>query len=224
MGWKLPEPPSDPYAFNAARGASEAEYFLVMPHDDVVLQAESGVLNAQRYLGYECARSAREEDLAAAAKWFSLGVKQGDPECANGLALLLLNGQGGLQRDVPRAISLFEYAGGKFCEMGYFNLSNAYLDGNGVQRDPQHVKAIYELMAANGSVRAMRCLAGFHFHGLGGKRNYVSSYYWLRRSVKANVAASSLARGFIWTIDISLVLAALALVIIALVLFRKITR
>src|SRR6266404_1742786 len=84
----------DPYAFNAALSAPGVHYetiqnadgsvsfnidpdsYPAMPHDAVVSLAESGTVSAQRYLGRQFSSSAREEDLAAAAKWFSLGAKQ----------------------------------------------------------------------------------------------------------------------------------------------------
>ena len=214
----------DPYAFNAALSAPgvnyetthnpdgsvtfnvDPEFFPTMPHDSVVSLAESGMVSAQLYLGRECARSTRQEDVVAAVKWFNLGAKQGDPACANGLAMLMLHGQGGLQQDVKRAVELLKYAGEKGYENAYLNLAHAFLFGDGVERDPKQALEIYHFLADNGSIEAMRCLAANHFYGQSGKKNYVTAYYWFRKAVKHGALQAEGAGAFVWVVDIVLIL------------------
>ena len=82
---------------------------------------------------------------------------RGDREACYTLAHLLLHGRGGMERDLPAAVSLLEKAAGAGHRDAAFDLAMLYLKGDMRAKDPE--KTIYWLQQAARMGNAAACSA-----------------------------------------------------------------
>ena len=81
-------------------------------------------------------------------------VQCGDSDAICNLGCYYYNGKYGLTKDVDKALELWHQAGELGNAAAYSNISVAYFDGDGVERDEKTAKYYYELAAIGGNLTA----------------------------------------------------------------------
>ena len=77
-------------------------------------------------------------------------IAAGDAEAVFNYGVFYASGKHGYPKDCAKALELYARAGKLGCAIGYHNIGNAYLHGNGVQRDKKKAKYYWELAAMGG--------------------------------------------------------------------------
>ena len=110
--------------------------------------AEAGYAEAQHALGgmYNVGYMVKEKNDALAIEYFTAAANQGKPESLSNLATMYKDGVG-VERDIPKALELFEkaFVGGH--ETAAFNMASLYATGAGGHLEVNLQKA-QELLSA----------------------------------------------------------------------------
>ncbi len=94
----------------------------------------------------------------------------------------------GIQRDMDRAIQLFESAAQRGHARAASTLGELYEDGKFVDRDYNKAFQWYLLSAREGNSRAMYSVAEMYLRGLGTEQDEDSARLWFSRLAASNVA------------------------------------
>src|SRR5882762_4779348 len=103
---------------------------------------------------------------------------QGDPEALNVLGNLLANGQGGMARNVPEALRLYQQAAAKGYAPALFNLGMMNELGNGVAADLAAAFKFYLKAAEQGFGPAQFNVGNMYANGLGVKQDFFDAALW----------------------------------------------
>ena len=119
------------------------------------LAAKSGVVSAQRELGYRLAGGeGASSDPVEAFQWFRLGAKQGDAACQYALGVMYAGGLGVPEGKLQAAV-WYQKAAEQGHAAAQFNLALLYDAGDGVARDPEKALHWYGQAAEQSYARAL---------------------------------------------------------------------
>ena len=123
-----------------------------------------------------------EDDDEAQLERIQNRVNANDPEAIYKLGLCCRNGDHGLEKDVSRAVELFERAAELGLKVAHFDLGhtfNEHTDGEGIDKDMPRALKHYELAAKQGHVAARHNLGVYEVdlgnHGLALKHWMISA-------------------------------------------------
>ena len=102
-------------------------------------------------------------------------MEKGSATAFNMLASHYYNGAYGMPQDGAKANELYLKAGELGFAMAYFNLGNAYTNGDGVEVDKKKAKQYYELAAMNGHSIARQNL-GYEEYNAGNYQRAMKHY------------------------------------------------
>ncbi|QDU33698.1 Putative beta-lactamase HcpC precursor [Poriferisphaera corsica] len=138
-----------------------------------------------------------EQDRVLARKLYEQGVALVDETAMCGLGSMYLEGEGGVNRDVDRAIALFERGRDLGEYGGALRLGLMYWQGNGVNQNFAKARRHMEDAVRLGSARALVLLGEMAAKGLGGERDFYLAKALLRRAVLLNETSAYILLGSI---------------------------
>jgi TPR repeat protein len=123
-------------------------------------------------------------DPAAAQRWLTQALHQGQPEAALALGDLAAHtpasrDKAANERVVQVALSWYQIAANGGVPSAQFKLGNAYFAGVGVARDPAQAQAWYRRAAEQGLPQAQHALGIMLMGGVAGTKDPVEGYKWL---------------------------------------------
>jgi hypothetical protein len=167
------------YAF----GAFQRGWFLTA-FSLALEQAETGDAVSQTLLGVLLSRGLGvKQDPAAAADWFLLAGRGGDPEALYALGQLYLDGRG-VKQDPVKAAELFRQAAdrghpGAARELGYLLLAET-----GAEKNAMLAAAYLSRAARRGDMDAQYTLAGLFMEGVGVVTDAAQAARWYSEAAK----------------------------------------
>jgi uncharacterized caspase-like protein len=153
---KYPDEPR--YEFQLARG------FFVLQNVDQTIEfasraARRGYGSAACTLGLMHTQSALIRGVNEyAVRWYEIGIRLGEYECANNLAFHYLNGLG-VARNTSRAAALLKIAADRGYDLSQVTLGKLMIAGEGVAKDVPGGQKLLEAAAKAGNGEAMSLLA-----------------------------------------------------------------
>jgi TPR repeat protein len=135
-----------------------------------------------------------KKDPAQGRAWLEQAAAKGEPVASYNLALLLLPSQ--QEADLKRAVALLRVAAEAEISDAQHALGVLYLQGRGVERDPEQAAQYFERAADNGSPVGEVEYAILLFNGEGVPKNEArAARYFRRAAAKGNaIAQNRLAR------------------------------
>lgn len=114
-------------------------------------------------------------DYTSAVEHFKIGSDAGEPEAVNKLGVCLFYGQG-IEKDIPKAISLFEDAAENGCVKAQYNLGFIYeMDDF---KDYEKAFNCYLKAAESGDPGAQFRLGMMYYEGKGTEKDLTASFKW----------------------------------------------
>ena len=149
-----------------AYGAFQRGWFLTA-FGLALERAEKNDAAAQTLLGVLLSRGLGvKQDLEAAADWYGLAAKSGDPEALYALARLHLDG-GGTDRDPATAADLLQQAADRGHAVAAREFGYLLLQGSGRDKNAMLAAAYFRRAAGLGDIEAQYTLAGLYVEGVG---------------------------------------------------------
>jgi TPR repeat protein len=102
-----------------------------------------------------------------ALKWLTKAAESGDPTAKSKLGDFYSTGQGGVQKDLARAVQYYKEAALAGVITAQYNLGCLFLTGDGVPKNPLQAEALFRAAAEKGFVMAMVNLAQMYRTGYG---------------------------------------------------------
>jgi len=135
-------------------------------------------------------------DIKEAIAAYEKAAKLGNMTVQGILSNIYASGEGGLDVQFEKAVSLARSAVATDCPFGHYTLANAYRFGKGVPADADtaHSHALAAMkrlpeFAENGNARAQQILGVFYATGRGGvERDDAQAVAWYRKSAQQNLA------------------------------------
>ncbi|MEO0899716.1 MAG: tetratricopeptide repeat protein [Bacteroidota bacterium] len=106
-----------------------------------------------------------EENFAQAKAYFKQGIAKKDAHSYRYLGYMYEQGVGDIEKDIPKAIELYEQAGELKDGIALSNLGYLYFKGTGVKRDRNKGVEYYQLAAKLGNPRALNNLGDMYKTG-----------------------------------------------------------
>jgi TPR repeat protein len=167
------------YAF----GAFQRGWFLTA-FSLALERAKQGDAVAQTLLGVLFSRGLGvKQDLAAAADWYRLAGKGGDPEGLYALGQAYLHGRG-VDKDPKKAAELFRKAADKRHADAARELAYLLLDGKAGEKNPMLAAAYLSRAAHLGNMDAQYTLAGLFQEGVGVVPNEEQAAHWYAEAAR----------------------------------------
>lgn len=144
--------------------------------DMLVYASNKGSCDAFANLGdiYSDSESGRI-DVNKAIYYYDKGVKKGDVECINGMALLYYSGDV-IQPDYTKAKYYFELGDKKGSSACTYYLAQIYANGLGVELDLEHAFALYNKASNDGMLLADLDMGKMYLFGQGIQTDYNKAY------------------------------------------------
>lgn len=139
--------------------------------DLITEAAHLDVLAAMMLLG----ESLRTREPATAFNWYSAAAAKGDAAALTQLGLMLSNGAGIDEPDLPKAVICFQLAADKGHAPAKTALAECYLYGKGVEKDETRAITLLKEAADQGNVRAMNHLGTCYHKGIGVEQDYAEA-------------------------------------------------
>ena len=192
----------------AEENLSFALYFLAIHYDGSTAH-DTGLWNGFKGI---------EEDLNEAVKWYKLAIihstgEEEDPpffetkderyyvlsDSQYRLALLLQDGKGGVQPDLPEAARLFKLAGEAGISSASFSLALMHQQGQGVPKNVEEAARLYKLAAdqgdIEGNISAHGMLGLLYASGQGVKQDHVESARLFKIAAKMGDVCAQISLG-----------------------------
>ena len=170
----------------------------ILPHEELVKEAERGNAAAQYALGekYHEGRGVKEDD-SEALKWFRKAAEQGHAEAQNSLGFMYRNGYG-VKQDYSEAVKWFRMAAEQGLAEAQNNLGWMYQNGYGVKQDYTEAVKWFRKAAEQGLAEAQNNLGWMYQNGYGVKQDYAEALKWYRKSAEQGDAAAQNNLGFMY--------------------------
>ena len=166
-----------------AYGAFQRGWFLTA-FSLALERAEKNDAAAQTLLGVLLSRGLGvKKDLAAAADWYGLAAKSGNPEALYALARLHLDGSG-TERDTAHAADLLQQAADKGHAVASRELGYLLLQGSGREKNAMLAAAYFRRAARFGDIEAQYTLAGLYVEGVGVVANEKQAARWFETAAR----------------------------------------
>lgn len=179
----------------AGNGDPRAQYYMGMMKDSgigtsqdifggvrwIKKAAQQNYGPAIAFMGDACKNGhGTTRNLPEAFEWYEKAAKLGDAHSQNELGMLLRNGIKGHDKDINRALILFNTAAKQGYPGAYLNLGKLYSEGLGVEKDYKKAIELFRTAANNGNVDALYELGEFYYQGIGGfkSRTAALKYYF----------------------------------------------
>ena len=135
--------------------------------------------------------STSREDLLKRTKKRAEGD---DAVAMRNLGCYYYDGRYGLKQNYNKALKLFLRAGELGYAASYFNIAQAYLNGEGVERDMKKAKHYYELAAMGGDAKARHNL-GF-FEEIEGNTSIAMKHYMIAAAAGYDNSLTNIRKGY----------------------------
>ncbi len=142
--------------------------------------AHLDVLAAMMLLG----KSLRDIEPTTAFNWYSAAAAKGNATAYTQLGLMLSNGEGVEQADLPKAVTCFQLAAEMNDAAAKTALAECYLYGKGVEKDEARAIELLKEAADQGNVRAMDRLGTCYHKGVGVEQNYAEALRLFSRAAE----------------------------------------
>ena len=166
----------------------EAQGNYIQAHGIMKRAAKRGCVTAQSNLGitYSRGNPCIKQDYYEAAKWMTKAAKQGEPEALSNLAGLYANGLG-VQKNIAKALKLWEESANKNYAPAQTNLGFVYFLGNIVRKDYAQAESWLLKALWNGVMIVLPLLGEIYATGGHGiTQDYRKAYFYY------NIAYNSL--------------------------------
>ena len=166
----------------------EAKGNYMQAHGIMKKAAKRGCVTAQSNLGitYSRGNPCVKQDYYEAAKWMTKAAKQGEPEALSNLAGLYANGLG-VQKNIAKALKLWEESANKNYAPAQTNLGFVYFLGNIVRKDYAQAESWLLKALWNGVMIVLPLLGEIYATGGHGiTQDYRKAYFYY------NIAYNSL--------------------------------
>ena len=166
---------------SARHGYKDAEYFL-------------GILSESRFAQGE------ETDLIRAKEWFSKAAEHGHAEAPYSLALLLLDGKGGLTKNIDEAVKLLAKSANSGNTEAAMYLYRIYRKGEDVTKNNDEAIKWLKKAAELGSLEAETELAGIYLYGRNETaKNIPEAIKWLTILADKGIVEAQVSLGLLYS-------------------------
>lgn len=149
------------------------------------IRAREGDAAAQYYLA-ECYSSGDgvEKNDKEALKWYTLSANKGYSNAQRVLAMLYINGYGGVKQSKSEAIKWYKLAAQNGNDEAQYYIACYYYDGDGVPKSYTEAAKWYRRAAEQGYAKAQNELGECYYFGLGVKKSITEAIKWYKRGAK----------------------------------------
>jgi TPR repeat protein len=130
------------------------------------------------------------QNLGEAARWYRKLADRGDESAMASLAWIHYNGEGGVEQDFPRALTLFRQSADLGNPYSQYMAGTMYLLGTGIERDFEQAHLFLGRAADQGYDLAASTLGQMHENGVGVRQDLLKSEGYYRDAVRFAEAAT----------------------------------